>query len=95
MDDGEGLAKLYPPLKEADYLSNNLNKLPEIIKYGISDSLIVNGIQYTIPMSGLEELNMVQISNIYNYILSVWYPNQKPLNFEEIENKILNFRNYD
>jgi len=72
MADGKGLAALYPPLAGSDYLQNNLNKLPCIIRYGVHDSLLVNGVVYDTPMVGIVTLSDVEINNIGNYILQAW-----------------------
>lgn len=72
MPDGSGLGALYPPLADSDYLRNNQGKLACIIKYGITDTLIVNGVQYELPMEGIKKLNEVEITNIINYINTAW-----------------------
>ncbi len=80
MPDGSGLGELYPPLAGSDYLKNNQEKLACIIKYGISDTLTVNGVKYDLPMEGIKKLNEVEIANIINYINSAWnnqIPEQK------------------
>ncbi len=72
MPDGSGLGALYPPLANSDYLRENQGNLACIIKYGISDTMIVNGIQYDMPMEGIKKLNEVEITNIINYINTAW-----------------------
>jgi mono/diheme cytochrome c family protein len=72
MSDGKGLASLYPPLDGADYLENNLDKLACIIKYGLDDTIVVNGNVFDQPMEGIQRLNEVEINNIINYILNAW-----------------------
>lgn len=84
-DDGKGLAKLYPPLNGADYWVENQKKLPCIIKYGIKDTLVINGIKYDTPMQGISELTEYEISNIINYINHKWHPTIEPLNINEIK----------
>ncbi|MEM6522980.1 MAG: c-type cytochrome [Bacteroidota bacterium] len=43
---GEGLARLYPPLADSDYLENNIENVVCNIKYGLNGPLLVNGIEY-------------------------------------------------
>lgn len=84
MDDGTGLAELYPPLNGSDFLMNYKERLPHIMRYGIEGTLMVNGIEYDIPMSGLPELSAVEISNITNYILSAWTNKLGTMSFEDV-----------
>lgn len=88
MADGSGLAQLYPPLNGSDWLNENTAKLPHIMRYGIEDTLYVNGQEYTIPMSGLPELSAVEISNITNYILSAWDNELGKMSFKEVQNSL-------
>lgn len=90
MDDGKGLVRIYPPVSDSDYIANDPHSLIEIIKYGIEDPIIVNGIPYRTPMEGFERLNDVQLSNLYNYILDEWYPDVTPLNFTDVQTRLEN-----
>ena len=63
MEDGLGVARLYPALKSSSIDSIHTN-LPCIIRYGVSDtSSILN-------MDGLPHLSDVEITNVINYILT-------------------------
>ena len=63
MEDGSGVARLYPALK-SNSINNLHTKLPCIIRYGLSDtSSILN-------MVGLPHLSDVEITNVINYILT-------------------------
>jgi mono/diheme cytochrome c family protein len=70
MSDGKGLAALIPPLAQSDYLHSNRDKIACIIKYGLHDTIQVNGILYDIPMDGIATLNSIEINNICNYIFT-------------------------
>jgi mono/diheme cytochrome c family protein len=72
MSDGKGLAALFPPLAQSDYLHSKRDKIACIIKYGLHDTIQVNGIQYDIPMEGFSTLNSIEINNICNYIFTSW-----------------------
>ena len=71
-EDGAGLRGLVPPLAQADYLIYNQDRLACIIRYGLKDSIIVNGRLYDQPMEGIPNLNDVEITNIINYINHSW-----------------------
>lgn len=70
--DGKGLKALIPPLAGADYLQQNQDQLACIIKYGISDTIIVNGVTFQQPMPGVPQLSDFEITNIINYINQAW-----------------------
>ncbi len=72
MADGSGLGANIPPLAQADFLKNEQDKIACIIRYGITDTLIVNGTTYETPMTGIEKLSEFQIANIINYINHAW-----------------------
>lgn len=71
--DGRGLANLYPPLADADYLTAK-NKAAVIcaIRYGQHDSLVVNGRRYTQPMPGNAQLQPLDIAEIVTYVYNQW-----------------------
>ncbi|MEL6867242.1 MAG: cytochrome c [Bacteroidota bacterium] len=72
MDTGQGLRSLIPPLAQADYLIQHQGELPCIIRYGIQDSILVNGKVYNQPMTGIKDLTDVEITNIINYVNQAW-----------------------
>jgi len=67
--DGSGLAKLIPPLNNSDWLINNRDRLPYIIKHGLHKTILVNGIDYTLPMPSDTTLNVDEITKISNFVL--------------------------
>jgi mono/diheme cytochrome c family protein len=85
MDSGEGLGTLIPPLAGSDYLGKNLDKLPCIVRYGLRDSITVNGKIYGENMAGMPGLSDIQITNLLNYINSAWGNNNPPYSFEEVQ----------
>ena len=75
---GVGLGALIPPLAGSDYLQINRSGLPCLLKAGLKDTIIVNGVTYEgqpMPANGL--LSDIQITNILNYIGNSW-GNQLP-----------------
>lgn len=69
---GEGLASLYPPLKNADYLLENLPRAACIIKNGMVQSITVNGKSYNQMMPGLTQLTPLEVAEIVTYITNSW-----------------------
>lgn len=72
MEDGVGLKSLIPPLANSDWLKNNQEAMPCLIKKGIKGPITVNGKIYDTEMAGIEYLNDIQINNIINYINNSW-----------------------
>lgn len=65
---GEGLARLYPPLTDADYLNQHRDILPCIVRHGMRGPIEVAGIQYNEPMPGIPELTDTDIAYILTYV---------------------------
>ncbi len=72
MPDGKGLKSLIPTLVKADYLIENPLKTACIIRYGLKDTIMVNGNQYSQEMAAITVLSDFEIANIMNYIHSSW-----------------------
>jgi mono/diheme cytochrome c family protein len=72
MSDGTGLKSLIPTLVKADYLLENPLKTACIIRYGLKDTIMVNGNLYTQEMAAIPVLSDFEIANIMNYIHSSW-----------------------
>jgi mono/diheme cytochrome c family protein len=66
--DGSGFVKLYPPLKNADFLKNNPKALFGIIKYGMIGSIVVNGIEFNLAMPANPKLSDKEIDHIVEYV---------------------------
>ncbi len=75
MEEGQGLGKLIPPLKDSDYYEQHYKDLVCIIKYGMTQQIVVNGIHYEENMPGVKHLTTAELSNLINYMNSKWYPN--------------------
>ena len=71
-EEGEGIGKLYPPIKKSDYLQQNFEQLPCIIRYGMHEQIIVNGKVYDYKMFAVPELGDYEIAAICNYIAFTW-----------------------
>lgn len=68
-EDGKGLAKLIPPLLDADYLIAHQSELPCIIKNGIAGKITVNKYPYALKMPGTNKLSDVEIAAVCNFVL--------------------------
>jgi cytochrome c551 len=86
--DGKGLAGLYPPIANSDFLSNNKKAIILGMKHGMSDTLTVNGQKYTQPMPPNDQLYALDIAEITSYIYMKW-GNEKTITEGKDVEKIL------
>ncbi|MFN0212757.1 MAG: c-type cytochrome [Saprospiraceae bacterium] len=93
MDGGEGLGALIPPLKGSDYLETHREELACLIRYGLKDTIVVNGKIYAEVMLGNDKLNDIQIANLVNFILNSWGNKVESVTFKEVESKLEGCRN--
>lgn len=70
--DGSGLAQLYPPLANSDYLLADLQRAACIIKTGLSDSITVNGRVFSQSMPANKELTPIEIAEIVTFVSNSW-----------------------
>jgi len=66
--DGQGLARLYPPLSDTAFLRTNKNKLACIIRYGMNDTITINGVEFNGKMPGDSHLADIDIAAVITYI---------------------------
>ena len=69
---GTGLGRLYPPLKNSEYLKKDPAELAGIIRNGMEGSISVNGNEYDQPMAGNPTLTDLEIAEILTYINVSW-----------------------
>lgn len=67
-ENGEGLAKLMPPLLNSDWFINNTKDLPCLIKQGNKGGITVNGITYKQAMPALSHLSEQELKDVCVYV---------------------------
>lgn len=68
---GQGLANLYPPLSNSDYLQN-FNQTLCVIKNGAKGKMTVNGVEYDQIMPQNKQLYNLDIAQIATYMYTKW-----------------------
>ena len=68
---GAGVSGVFPPLKDSDYLMNNIDKSIAGIKFGLKGEIVVNDEIYDGVMSK-QGLDNEEIADVMNYILNQW-----------------------
>lgn len=87
--DGSGLGRLYPPLKQSDYMNENFEQVLCLMRNGIRGELTVNGVQYNQAMPGVPTLTDLEIAEIATYIYNAWGNERGLVDVKEAE-RILN-----
>lgn len=67
-NEGQGLARLYPPLTDTTFLKTNKTRLACIIKYGLNDTISVNGVEFAGQMPAESHLPDIDIAAVITYI---------------------------
>lgn len=68
---GEGLAALYPPIANSDYLANKKSVIC-LIRYGQQGPIKVNGKTYNRPMPAQPQLSDLEVAELVTYIYNQW-----------------------
>ena len=68
---GAGVSGVFPPLKDSDYLMNNIDKSIAGIKFGLKGEIEVNDEIYDGVMAK-QGLDDEEIADVMNYILNQW-----------------------
>lgn len=68
---GAGVSGVFPPLKDSDYLMNNIDKSIAGIKFGLKGKVVVNDEIYDGVMAK-QGLDNEEIADVMNYILNQW-----------------------
>jgi nitrite reductase (NO-forming) len=71
-DNGEGLADVFPPLAQSDYLMADARRAIEVVLNGLSGPVTVNGKSYNSVMPPMSQLNDDEIANILTYSMNSW-----------------------
>ncbi len=82
---GEGLGKLYPPLTDTSYLSQQRDKLACIVKYGINEPLEIHGQRYEEQMPGVTQLSDIEIAYILTYVTTRFGKDTHSYTLEEVQ----------
>lgn len=82
---GEGLASLYPPLKQADYLLADLPRAACIMVNGQVQTIKVNGKTYNQMMPGIQNLTPLEVAEILTYVTNSWGNAKGLIEVKEVE----------
>jgi len=87
LPNGEGVANVYPPLAQSDYLMENQEASIRGLKYGLKGEIVVNGKTYNSAMAALG-LSDDEVADVMNYISNSWGNTNEVMVTEEDVTKI-------
>lgn len=85
---GEGLGKLYPPLTDSDYLIDNRNLLPQIVRHGLKDSIKVSNEYFSGVMPAIPELTEIDIAYVLSYVTVRFGGAKEKYSLEEVKKSL-------
>ncbi|UTW63615.1 cytochrome c [bacterium SCSIO 12741] len=86
--EGDGLQELYPPLKNSDYLLSHQDQLACIIRYGLHDTIQVNGVEFNMGMTPIPVLSDIDIHNVINYLSREIDTQIQPVTIQDVQNQL-------
>jgi mono/diheme cytochrome c family protein len=87
MIDGKEIPEKYPPLAQADWLTEKREQSIHATKFGIRGEIIVNGVYYNgiqIPLG----LNDQEVADVLNYVMNSWGNEQEKMVTAEEVSKV-------
>lgn len=70
MDDGSGLKNIIPDIRNSNYLGDNIQDLPCLIRHGKSGYAIEDSIIIDMPVN--YKLTEYEVNNVINYLITAW-----------------------
>lgn len=83
LEQGEGIADLYPPLAQSDYLMADKKRSIDNVIQGMSGEIVVNGKTYNMEMTAFD-LSDQDVSDVLNFIRNSWGNNGESVTPEEV-----------
>lgn len=69
--EGKGMSNLYPPIAGSSILLDKA-RVAHIIKYGMSDTIMVNGKKFSRPMPPNPKLTEIEIAELVSFVSMKW-----------------------
>lgn len=89
-ENGEPSVKLYPPIKNSDYLKSHQEDLACIIRDGLQKDIEVNKKKYSMKMPANKDFSAEQIFHLINYINNSWGNSYGETTLEEVKKRLGN-----
>ncbi len=86
--DGKGLAKLIPPLRDADFMNSDVDRTIGLIRHGIKGEITVNQVRYNQPMPPNPQLTHLEIAEITTYIYYAFGEEQGLIDAQKVKESL-------
>ncbi|MCS5491876.1 c-type cytochrome [Algoriphagus limi] len=84
-NDGKGLGKLIPPLRDADYFRESMHRTVWIMRHGQTGEITVNGEKYDQAMPPNTALKPLDIAQITTYLYNIWGMEEGVITSSQVE----------
>lgn len=84
MSEGEGIAGVYPPLAGSDYLMADKQRAIQVVMFGMTGEIQVNGQTYNNQMPDLG-LSDEEVTHVLNYVRNSWGNEGEAVTFGEVK----------
>ncbi len=92
MPDGKGVTGTFPPLANADYLLEDKVRAVEQVLNGSNEKMVVNGVEYNIPMTPQVDTKEEAVA-VINYVLNSFGNDGGYVTLEEVKDIEIKPRN--
>ncbi|HMR18050.1 MAG TPA: copper-containing nitrite reductase [Sphingobacterium sp.] len=73
--EGQGIAKVFPPLAKSDYLNKDVDHAIDVVLFGLSGEITVNGEKYNSVMTS-QNLSDQEVADVLSYVYNSWGNNK-------------------
>ena len=84
-ENGEGVAKSFPPLAKSDFLNADSDRAIRIVIHGLYEPIVVNGKKYENFMVPHKDLSDKDIADVLTYVYSSWGNNKTKITPEMVK----------
>ena len=81
---GEGVAGVFPPLAESDFLEGDLDLVINTVVRGMTGPVTVNGKQYNSIMPP-QPLPDEQVADVLTFVMNSWGNSAEPVTMEQVK----------
>lgn len=84
-ENGEGVAKSFPPLAKSDFLNADSDRAIRIVIHGLYEPIVVNGKKYENFMVPHKDMSDKDIADVLTYVYDSWGNNKTKITPEMVK----------
>ena len=70
--DGSGMGSVFPPVRDSDYLREDIGRAIHSVINGLSGPITVNGVEYNAAMPPMPYLSDEEVADVLTFVLQEW-----------------------